>query len=190
MRQEARERLNQMIELRTVDETDAAAFRAIWLRALREHPEAFGAAWEEEQQQTVEQIATRLRTELATPESFTLGAFVDRQLVGIVTFRRWTPAKFRHGAMLTGMYVAAQMRGRGVGRMLVAALIARARQLDGLQRIKLAVVTANPAARALYQSLGFESYGVERQAMLVNGQGYDLDWMVLSLDLTEQQEEG
>lgn len=178
-----------MIELRTLDETDAGALRAIWLRELREHPEAFGVAWEEEQRQTVAEIAARLRTELATPESFTLGAFADAQLVGIVTFRRWTPAKFRHGSALTGMYVAAEMRGQGVGRMLIAELIARARRLNGLERIKLAVVTTNPAARELYQSLGFESYGIERQAMLVDGQRYDLDWMVLSLNQSGQHEE-
>lgn len=176
-----------MIELRTLDETDAVAFRAIWLRALHEHPEAFGASWEEEQQ-TAEEIATRLRKE-ATPESFTLGAFADQALVGIVSFRRWTPVKMRHSASLSGMYVAPEVRGQGVGRRLIAEVIARARRLAGLRRIRLAVTATNVGARALYESLGFESFGVEPQLLLVDGQSYDVDWMVLSLHPTGQHEE-
>ena len=176
-----------MIELRTLDETDAVAFRAIWLRALREHPEAFGAAWEEEQQ-TAEEIATRLRTE-ATPESFTLGAFAGQTLVGIVSFRRWTQVKLRHSSSLSGMYVAPEVRGQGVGRMLIAEVVARARRLPGVQRIRLAVTATNVTARALYESLGFESFGIEPQQLLVDGQGYDVDWMVLSLHPAGQHEE-
>lgn len=59
-------------------------------------------------------------------------------------------------------------------------LIERAKHLDGLEQIKLTVVSENHPAKKLYKSLGFEVYGIERNALKFNGQYYDEDLMVLS----------
>jgi ribosomal protein S18 acetylase RimI-like enzyme len=51
-------------------------------------------------------------------------------------------------------------RGRGVGRALAEMMLARLRQL-GAPRIVLSVAWANPAARRLFESLGFRPTMVE-----------------------------
>ncbi|WP_350349188.1 ribosomal protein S18-alanine N-acetyltransferase [Agromyces sp. G08B096] len=55
--------------------------------------------------------------------------------------------------------VASDLRGQGVGRTLMQALIAEARR-RGAERLFLEVRADNPVARALYDSLGFVEIGV------------------------------
>lgn len=168
--------------IRLLDENDAEAYRALRLRALRENPEAFGASYEETADRPLAEVAERLRPAGDPPERFTLGAYVDGALAGNVTFVREQGAKVRHKGFIVGMFVAPEQRGRGLGAALMEAAIARARALPGLERINLAVVTTNVAARALYKRLRFESYGLERHALKQDGRYHDEDLMVLRLE--------
>ena len=77
------------------------------------------------------------------------------------------------------MFVAPKARGQGVGKSLLLELIKMAKDCDGLEQINLTVVSDNAAARRLYKSIGFEVYGVERNALKYNNQYFDEDWMVL-----------
>lgn len=56
---------------------------------------------------------------------------------------------------------------------MLTEVLERGSQLDNLKQINLSVVTANAAARRLYERHGFETYGIERHALEVEGQGYD-----------------
>jgi ribosomal protein S18 acetylase RimI-like enzyme len=58
---------------------------------------------------------------------------------------------------LEDIFVEPQARGSGLGRALAEAALARARE-RGCARVELDVNEANPAALALYESLGFESW--------------------------------
>jgi ribosomal protein S18 acetylase RimI-like enzyme len=103
--------------LRTLTTTDAGAYQALRLRSLREHPEAFALALEEEQQTSLETVARRL--ERSSTERYILGAFEGENLIGILSFRRWEGLKIRHRASIGGMYVRPELRGRGVGKTLL-----------------------------------------------------------------------
>ncbi|GEO27969.1 hypothetical protein AAC03nite_37540 [Alicyclobacillus acidoterrestris] len=89
--------------------------------------------------------------------------------------------KTAHKGNVYGMYVAPEMRGRGLGKSLMLELINKARDCDGLEQINLTVVSKNEYAKRLYKSVGFEVYGVERNALKYNGQYFDEDLMVLFL---------
>jgi ribosomal protein S18 acetylase RimI-like enzyme len=58
---------------------------------------------------------------------------------------------------LEDLFVDPEARGSGLGRALVEAAFARARE-RGCARVDLDVNEANPEALALYESLGFESW--------------------------------
>ena len=60
-------------------------------------------------------------------------------------------------------------------------LLARAARVPGLEQVHLDVVTRNEPARGLYASLGFETYGVEPNALVVDGERLDEAHMVLRL---------
>ena len=87
-----------------------------------------------------------------------------------------------HRAMIYGMHVAGEHQGKGYGRALLVAALDRAREIPRLGLIGLSVESTNEPARSLYASLGFETYGVERRALLVGGEYFDEDLMALVLD--------
>ena len=177
------------MRIRELTEADLDAYWALRLRALREEPEAFGSAYEESKDRPLADVAARLRT-IAEAGNFILGAYEysdddgqpGERLLGIVAFERAPGKKNRHIGDIFQMYVASEARGKGYGRALMEALIARARALDGLEQLILAVVTTNAAAIALYRALGFEVYGVQRKALKLADDHYlDEQLMVLWL---------
>ena len=168
-----------MLELRLLTPADAAAFRDIRLRALREDPVAFTNSVEEFSHQTLDKIAARFRSDPA--ESFMLGAFQDRKLVGLVGFYRESQLKLRHKGSIVSMYVAPEARGHGLGRALLRDAIRRVREIDGVEQLLLGVMVTQTAARQLYESLGFVVYGREARASKVGEQYYDEEFRVLDL---------
>ncbi len=168
-----------MLELRLLTPADAAAFRDIRLRALQEEPTAFTSSTEEFSHQTLDKIAARFRSDLV--ESFMLGAFQDRKLVGLVGFYRETALKQRHKGSIISLYVAPEARGQGLGRALMRDAIRRARDIEGVERLLLGVMVTQTAARQLYESLDFVVYGREARALCIDGQYYDEEFMTLDL---------
>ncbi|HEY6540041.1 MAG TPA: GNAT family N-acetyltransferase [Ktedonobacteraceae bacterium] len=163
--------------VRTLTEDDLEALWKQRLRALTDNPEAFGSTYEETLARGSEWMRQRLRTK--EEETFYLGAFDEDSLIGIVAYYREDGIKYRHKGYVVSMYVAPESRGLGAGRALMQALIARARQIEGLEQLHLAVVTTNQVAYQLYRSLGFEVYGTEPRALKMGGEYWDEYLMVL-----------
>lgn len=92
---------------------------------------------------------------------------------------RETSLKTAHKGNIYGMFVAPETRGMGVGKLLLEELIRKAKNSNGLEQLNLTVVSNNVAAKKLYTSLGFDVYGVERNALKDNGEYFDEDLMVL-----------
>ena len=59
--------------------------------------------------------------------------------------------------------------------------IRRARQLDGLEQLLLAVVLPNDAARCLYLSVGFVPYGIDACGLKLGEHYWDEEQLVLWL---------
>jgi ribosomal protein S18 acetylase RimI-like enzyme len=161
------------IDLRRLGPEDASAYREIRLEALADSPHAFSSTLESEQGQPLERFATRLA------EDFVVGAFSGSFLVGLAGFYVQPRPKHRHKGMLWGMYVRPDQRAAGIGRQLVEAIIAHARQR--VELLQLFVVADNMPARRLYASLGFVEYGIERRATKYHGEYHDDVLMALPL---------
>lgn len=170
------------MSIRELDAGDALEYRALRLRALKEHPTAFSSSYEQQRGWPPEAFTERLRRTFDSADSFILGCFVEESLVGTVGLYREEEPKLMHRAVIFGMHVAAEQQGRGYGRALLRAALGRARQMPGLALVRLSVESANEPARSLYASIGFETYGTERQAMFVDGEYFDEDLMALKLD--------
>ena len=155
--------------IRRLSPPDAAAYRRLRLRGLRESPEAFGGSYAEEARRPLKAFAGRLRRARA---AWTFGAFEGGRLVGVLSLIRAERRKERHKAEVVGMYVDSGMRRRGIARALLARAVATAHGLRGLRRVKIAVVESNTPALRLYECAGFRVYGREEDALLVGGRFY------------------
>jgi ribosomal protein S18 acetylase RimI-like enzyme len=163
--------------IRRLDVSDVHIFRPVRLDALRLHPEAYGSSYEEESRTPQDDLARR---HLSLP-AIMFGAFAGHDLVGITGLHAQMGIKRRHSAGLFSVYVDAAHRGTGLGLALVEAAITHARAA-GFSLLRLTVTVGNDAARRLYVGLGFQSEGIERRALLVDGVFYDDEHMALDLD--------
>jgi RimJ/RimL family protein N-acetyltransferase len=169
----------QHVNIRVLHESDAQLYHKLRLNSLRINPEAFGSTYEREASFSLETVAERIKP---TKDKFVLGAFdASGSLVGIVTFMRENSLKTAHKGNIYGMYVAPEMRGNGLGKSLMLELIRKARDCEGLEQINLTVVSENDFAKKLYKFVGFEVYGIERNALKYNGQYFDEQLMVLKI---------
>jgi RimJ/RimL family protein N-acetyltransferase len=163
-----------MTEIRRLLPQDAALYRDIRLEALRTEPDAFSSTFDAEQDQPLDTFAARLA------DSTVFGAFIDGELDGVAGFYVQPGPKHAHKGMLWGMFVRPAYRGTGIGRRLVEAVVAHARQ--HVELLELFVVADNWAARRLYQRLGFIEYGIERHATKYRGRYHDDVLMALFFD--------
>ncbi|MFY7973066.1 MAG: GNAT family N-acetyltransferase [Rubrivivax sp.] len=165
--------------IRSLDAHDAAAYQALRLQGLRECPEAFASSSEEEEPLPLDTVAERLRPRA---EAIVLGGFAARPdgeaLVGIVGLGRETMRKLAHKGWIWGVYVAPEARRDGLAGRLLQHALGHAATAWGLRQVNLGVNTRNAAAQALYRKLGFESYGLERGFLLLNGELHDEHQMV------------
>lgn len=127
------------------------------------------------------EMASRLRAVRALDLPW-LTAEVDRQVAGYAYLApfRLRPA-YRYCVELS-VYIAPEARGRGVGRALMDALIARARAM-GLRHLIGAIGdSANAGSIALHKATGFREAGVWRET----GWKFErwIDVVLMQLDLT------
>ncbi len=165
------------LRVRRLTASDAPGYRALRLRALHDHPEAFTSSHEEEARKPLATSEQRLSD--TTSASF-WGAFVDGLLVGSVGLEREQRLKARHKALVIGMYVAPEYARRGIGRALLEHLLAQARASD-LALLVLTVTQGNEGAQRLYLDTGFVSYGIEPGAIKVENRLFDKNHMFLQL---------
>jgi RimJ/RimL family protein N-acetyltransferase len=86
-------------------------------------------------------------------------------------------AGFTHVARL-GMWVRSEWRRQGIGRRLLDACLARARN-SGIEKVELEVFSDNIAAIRLYESVGFNREGVKVRGRKLDGRYQDVILMAL-----------
>jgi ribosomal protein S18 acetylase RimI-like enzyme len=160
--------------IRRLEPQDVAAYREIRLEGLRQHPDSFGASWEDEIEKPDSWWTERLESNTV------FGGWIDGSLLlGVAGFYVPGTAKQRHKGVLWGMYVRPDARGTGLAASLLQRVIEQARPL--VEEIRLTVMASNAVAHRLYSAAGFEPYGLERRALKVGDHYYDDMLMALPL---------
>ncbi|MEH3117736.1 MAG: GNAT family N-acetyltransferase [Methylorubrum populi] len=154
------------LSIRRLGAEDAPAYRTLRLEALSRHPEAFGAAYDEEALHPLAWTEERLAGNVV------LGGVSggDGRLVGTAGLSVPAGLKMRHRGVLWGMYVSPQARRTGVGTALVQALVSEAN--SRVEEVTLTVASGNEPALTLYRRAGFIEYGQDLRALKLEGDRY------------------
>ena len=167
--------------IRKLTKLDAKEFWDLRFKALQEDGDAFGATYEEEINKPMEDLIGKFNNNYISPveENFILGAFNDEnKIIGVVGFHRENRAKIKHKATIWGMYVDSNYRRLKVGKNLINNIINIVKGMEGLEQLNLVVVSNNVKAVSLYKTVGFITYGKEKNAIKCGNKYFDEDYMV------------
>jgi GNAT superfamily N-acetyltransferase len=145
-----------MSSVRRIRTGEGQALRAVRLRALQTDPQAFAATHSQ----------SSSSDDHVWEEMAAAGASGDQEVLFVVdggegfvamvgAFTRPDEPATRH---LYGMWVAPEVRGSGIGRGLIDAVVRWTREVGG-NEVRLWVVESNTPAVRLYESAGFVPTG-------------------------------
>ncbi|HEX6431994.1 MAG TPA: GNAT family N-acetyltransferase [Niastella sp.] len=97
-------------------------------------------------------------------------------------FRAWAAYKY---SVENSVYVAADQRGKGIGKLLIAPLVEASVQLN-MHTIIAGIDATNEASIMLHRSFGFEEVAHFKQVGYKFGRWLDLTFMQLLLKTPEQ----
>ncbi len=165
------------IVVRRIHPDDVMALKSVRLAALLDSPSAFASSYEKERDRSDDEWRARAEQGSSGDSSITFLAWLEdnagRQSgstnptdvqsieqtadrpVGLVSAFVSGPTT---DVELVSMWTSPIVRGKGVGRSLVDAVLLWAAQIEA-QSVNLWVTTGNQAAEGLYESMGFAQTG-------------------------------
>lgn len=148
--------MNTNITIRMCAPEEWATYRDLRLRSLADSPDAFGTTLAEARQHPDAFWADRVRGAAASGRDLLLLAIVDDVPAGLT----WGVIDPSHAevAHVYQVWVTPDYRGDGIGRRLMEAVIAWARD-NSVSYVDLGVTLADSPAMRLYRRLGFQPAG-------------------------------
>jgi RimJ/RimL family protein N-acetyltransferase len=143
------------VQVRRLNEDDAAALWELRLIALETDPQAFRETAQNHRATPVAVYRERLR---ASDDSAVFGAFEHERLFGMAGVHRMTRPN-SDMMRIWGMFVLSHYRGLGAGNDVLAAAVEFARSKPGITAIELSVAATQEAAQRMYLRHGFEPTG-------------------------------
>lgn len=145
-----------MTTTRPLRADEGLLLKQLRLGALKESPDSFSLTWEEASVNDDEYWIAAAKRIADSPDIEIFIAEDEGEAVGLVSGE-----VDREGAGHIGaMWASPVVRGKGVGRQLMATVMAYLAQ-QGCGRIELSVTETNQVAINMYKNLGFHFTGIE-----------------------------
>jgi ribosomal protein S18 acetylase RimI-like enzyme len=154
-----------MIEIKKLPDNRWKDYRDLRLEALMSDPTAFGSSYEEEIILPDEEWVNRINN--------VLFAILNNKLIGMIVYIFNKGLKIKHIANIYGVYVKKEYRNQGIGKKLLENAISLILTNKNIMKINLSVNPQQVAAVKLYEKYGFESVGVLKNDLLIEGKFYD-----------------
>ncbi|HSH39393.1 MAG TPA: GNAT family protein, partial [Chthoniobacterales bacterium] len=145
---------------------DAEEYAALRRESLLDSPMAFTSSPEDDRAASGEGVRETLAR---GADSVIVGAF-GPDLVGSVGMCRDHHLKRGHKLHVWGVYVRPAQRGSGIAAALLEAAIRHARSIPGIACLDLNVNSTAPAAKRVYERVGFRMWGTEPDALRYRGE--------------------
>lgn len=156
--------------MRYITADDAEAFSTLRREVIQENPVPMGLTFEEELTRKLDDFRAQLAF---SHPNVMFGSFIEGELVATaaIGYTSKFPSS-RHKMVMWGVFTSPRYRRRGLSRQVVEAAIQQAFS-NSVRRVNLQVYVPNDPAIALYKAIGFVEYGIEPDAVYINGQYHD-----------------
>ena len=161
--------------IRTAQPADAAALAAIYAH----HVQHGTATFETEAPDSAE-MAARLAKVLAAGAPWLVAETPDGTVIGYAYAAQFRDRPAYRFACENSVYILHDRRGEGIGRALLALLIAEAERA-GFRQMIAVIAGAQPASVKLHSACGFEAAGRMRAVGRKHGQWIDTYYMQRAL---------
>ena len=166
------------MQIRSLTQKDWLIWKKIRLEALKDSPENFGSAHEEESNWK----GSDFRNSLQKNNIF--GAFINHELIACAGFYKMNSLKTKHRGVIWGVYTQPEQRLKGASNSLIEAIIIHAK--EHVIQIHLTCVTTNLGAIKLYQKHGFLIYGTEPRSLKIDDIFFDEHLMIFVFNKDSQ----
>ena len=171
------------MRIRLATEADAAAVAAIY-----GHHVLHGFGTFEEEPPTADEMAGRMRAVLDRGLPYLVAVDEAGDVLGYAYAGPFRPRAAYRYAVEDSVYVAPEAAGKGIGKALVAEVIARCEALGLRQMIAVIGDSGNAGSIGLHRSLGFQHAGVGRSLGYKHGRWVDIVWMQRALNAGDAAE--
>lgn len=168
---------HQIANVRRIGSNEVELFKRIRLEALQLEPASFASSYEDWTKLSDDEWHRRL-------ESPVFVAFLNEEPVGITGLLRQSASKMAHRATIVMVYVRAGLRGKGVAKDLLEAVVAYA-VAHGVQQLELSASAENQSALRFYRREGFVEAGRIPGGFVHEGRQVDDIIMVRRLEAIE-----
>ncbi|MBE7470305.1 MAG: N-acetyltransferase [Anaerolineae bacterium] len=141
--------------IRPAQLTDLAAITAIYNEAILTTVATFDTEPKSESERAVWFSAHDARHPILVAE-------IEGQVVGWASLSKWSDRLAYADTAEISLYVHSSRRGQGIGKQLIAALVAEGEKA-GLRTLIARIAAGNEASVRLHQTAGFELIGVMRE---------------------------
>ncbi len=169
----------QRVSVRPIREEETERYLALFDRSGDETLQRFtSSAWGPSREALLKRAETSGRF---VDGHLELAIEADGQLAGVV--QGHNPARcFPPGSFLIGIIVAAEHRGKGVGREAVGLMASYLFEHEGAERVETPTDVENVAMRTVNERLGFVMEGVMRSYMPVGDERRDYCMYAMTRD--------
>jgi len=144
---------------------DYEAYRQIRIEGFTQQEREFRFSSEDEINITKDSVINRLNSD------FIIGVYQTETLIGIGGLTQFIGSKLHHRALLWGMYVRSQYRGKNVANNIMNSLIDHAVNIQ-IEKIILTVVSDNIKAIRFYKKWKFTPYAIDANAIKLKHNEY------------------
>ncbi len=167
--------LDSSVEIITLSPERWQEFRALRLKAVGIYPQAISVTIEDEYKKSPLHYKQLLELAQKEENEWFLFAQLEGKLVGMVG--AMCEMKYssicRHMAMVTSVFVDLAYQNRGIGQILMHALIKKMEESERVLHAMLYVTTLEEAPINLYKKCGFEICGELANAVIIDDTVYN-----------------
>lgn len=165
------------IEFRKLLPEESNSYREIRLQCLKNFPMHFTSNYHDEKQK--EKLFFQPYIEKSDSNNFVIGAFYNNILIGISGFKRHEREKINHSGIIIQVYVVLEHQGKKIGQQIIKSTLNEAFKINGIEQVEIEVIASNEKAEKMYNKIGFEAYGLQKNFLKINDKYYDHIMMMI-----------